>query len=583
MPVTPQEAARHLAKLQKARDSFQGFVELLHPSFTFPPFQQDLISKLDALERHRLIHPDTGEPVYNLLVTMPPRHSKTTYTTIDFPSYYMLRRPSRYVLSVSYNQELSTTFGRQVRENITAPYPRQAFPTFEPAVPEARLGATDWTTTERGAYFATGMQGSTTGRAANLLIVDDPIKSRTEAESVTERNKAWDYYVSALSTRLQPEVDGSPPIQIVILTRWHPDDLAGRLQETRDWKAGRWLHVNYPAIVQRRHGAEIRRDELPANDPLFVPAERIRNVKPRHAQPLVESALWPERFPLEKLLQFKGLNEREFASLYMQSPYVQGGNILKQSWWQKYRSADPPPTPIKILAVDTAFKQSTINDWSVVMLLGLTASGDILILDLIRERFEYPDLRQRLITENARHRGQGLRGIYIEDAASGQSLIQDLRREAGLSIIPRRVVPDKVSRLQAVTPLIQGGRVYLPDEAPWLDDFLNEAVAFPSVKHDDQVDALSLGLDALSLMGGANQSFGQIDLSDSLYSAVGAFGASGRHPSSAASPTSVGSILDEQIGPSLNTLGGAASQPHDSQPFRLKPRPLSEILRSWGE
>jgi len=154
------------------------------------------------------------------------------------------------------------------------------------------------------------------------------------------------------------------------------------------------------------------------------------------------------------------------------------------------------------------------------MILGMDASGDIYLLDVIRNKYDFPELKRRAISVNTLWRGRGLRGFYIEDKASGQSLIQELKTASGLSVIPYKVSTDKVSRVNAVTPLIEGGRVFVPENAPWLDDFMNECQSFPSGKHDDQVDALSMGLDILSRMGGVGTALinAPIDVAASLYS-----------------------------------------------------------------
>lgn len=481
-------AAEHLLRLKRASDSFLGFVQLHHPDWDFPDFQLKLISILDKFERGVLTHADLGglpegcDPdtpldsvVDRLLVNMPPRHAKTEFCTKLFPAYYLARRPTRFVMSTSYNAELAKDFGRATRDIALEALTQKAFPQFR--LRKDSQSIDEWRTTEGGAYFGIGLDGTTSGRPATLLVIDDPIKSREDAESTTKRNRVWSFYTSALAMRLQPEPDLTPHKQLVILTRWHPDDLAGRLMETDEWRTGQWGHITFPAITESPSDPE---------DP---------------TSPTVETPLWPERFPLSELHRRKRLNEREFAALYLQSPYVAGGNLIRQSWWQTYDpSSTPESYPVLIIAADTAFKDKQQSDYSVFITMGLLQNGDIHIIDVQRNRWTFPDLKQRAITLNVRWRGRGLRGIYVEDKASGQSLIQELRRESGLSVIPYKVRGDKVSRTNAVLPLIEGGRVFLPANAHWLDDFLNETTQFPSSAHDDQVDALTLGLDALSRM-----------------------------------------------------------------------------------
>ena len=508
MTLTPQKAARHLLKLKAAEDSFLGFVKAAFPSWDLPDFHLKMIDALDKLEKNTLtshfgLTPSECQgtkevPVRNILITMPPRHGKSTYGSVIFPAYFMAKKPSRYMMSTSYNSQLATDFGRQVRDLANEPITQQVFPDFE--MSQDSRAVDQWRTTASGAAYFIGVGGTTSGRAANLLLLDDPLKSREEAESATQRNKIWNYYVSALSTRLQPDIDNVPPAQIVILTRWHPDDPAGRLMETEDWKEGRWIHINFPAVSEKR-GEPISRAYLPEDHPDHLPPNEVSKLtkSKRYIYKTERAALWPERFPLEDLERRERLNPREFASLYQQSPFIQGGNLIKSNWWQTYPpDMKPERFTSLIIAADTAFKAKQNSDYSVMMVMGLDTNGDIYIVDAIRDRFEFPDLKRRMIMLNTEWRGKGLRGIYVEDKASGQSLIQELKRESGVSVIPYRVASDKVSRLNAVLPLIEGGRVFLPEVAPWLDPFMDECQTFPSGKHDDMVDALSMGLDVLA-------------------------------------------------------------------------------------
>lgn len=349
----------------------------------------------------------------------------------------------------------------------------------------------------------------------NCLITDDPIKARDEAESATIRNKVWNYYVSALTTRKQPDVLDRPAIEIMILTRWHPDDPAGRIMETDEWKEGRWMHVCYPARTELDDptAPTLPRNELPKTDSRFHPTDTTLVPKTRNFQ-----ALWPQRFDLDFLARREKLNPREFASLYQQQPYVEGGNIIKSYWW-RYYITHQDNYPHVIIACDTAYKKTTTSDYSVIAVMAMDATGDIMILDILRGRWDFPELKRLLTHQNSKWRGRGLRAVYVEDRASGQSLIQELRSQSGMSVIPYKTISDKVSRLHSVTPLIEGGRVYLPQSASWLDDFVQECTAFPSSPNDDQVDALSLGLDVLSKIPlNAMDSFSHIPLHTSLNS-----------------------------------------------------------------
>lgn len=489
--VSQKQVAQYLLRIRDANEGYLGFVKLMYPDWTLADFQLELIEALDSLEKGTL-------GVNNLLITMPPRHAKSTFGTVLFPSYFMARDPQRYIMSCSYNAQLATDFGRQVRTVVEQNLINQAFPDFN--LSQESRAADVWRTESGGAYFAVGVGGTTSGRPANLLLVDDPIKSREDAESLTQRNKTWNYYTSALATRLQPSNKGDQPKQIVILTRWHPDDLAGRLMDSEDWKEGRWKHINFPAI-KKAEGKKISRRMLPEDDPRYVSPDEYRSLSPakREVAEEKEEPLWPERFPLEDLKRRERLNPREFASLYQQQPYIQGGNLIRTDWWRSYPDdLRPESFTTLVIAADTAFKKSESADYSVFVVAGMDKTGDIYIVDIVRGKYDFPELKQRMIQLNNAWRGRGLRAIYIEDKASGQSLIQELKRESGVSVIPYKVVTDKVARVNAILPLIEGGRVFLPESSVWLDDFADECVSFPNGNHDDQVDAMTIAVDVLS-------------------------------------------------------------------------------------
>jgi predicted phage terminase large subunit-like protein len=514
---------RRLIKLKAAEETFLGFVRLLHPEFLLQPFQLDLIEKLDRLERGALIHPANGQwpghKVTRLLVTMPPRSGKSWLVSWLFSVWYIARRPARSVLASSYNYELANDFGRRARDYALNPDVGQAFPDFKLTEAASDL----WRTSYAGQYAGVGLQGTTTGRPANLLLVDDPIKNRLEADSPRNRNNVWSFYESALTTRREPlqitGADGSifhePPIEVVCLTRWHPDDMAGRLIESLEWKDGLWMHVNYPAITLVKDKKPIRRDKLAPDHPMHLdnaelpdkgktvhtPTGELRRnfTKEAFFTPVHEKALWEERFPLAELHRRRQQNQREFAALYMQTPYIAGGNLFKDKWWRYY---DQTPTREEISSVivgaDTAMMTGKQNDFSVLCVLALTVAGDMYVLDMLRGKWEFPDLKRQVLLVNARYRGMGLRAFYIEDRNSGASLIQELKRETNVPVVPHKVVFDKRMRAELVTPLIESGLVYLPREAHWLDEFLAETAGFPGGRNDDQVDAFVIALDRMA-------------------------------------------------------------------------------------
>jgi predicted phage terminase large subunit-like protein len=215
------------------------------------------------------------------------------------------------------------------------------------------------------------------------------------------------------------------------------------------------------------------------------------------------NALWPSRFPVQWLLKQRTiLGDRDFEALYQQSPYVLGGNLFKEHWFKRYKMSDlPDQFHALAISVDTAFKAKTVNDYSVFTVGGITELGDIYLLKVFRLKVEFPELKKQAVRINALYRGQGLRGMWVEDAASGQVLIQELRKDTGVPVLPWKPgAADKTSRANSITPLIEGGRVYIPEEADWLDDWLTEMQTFPSGKNDDQVDGFVILMDVLSRM-----------------------------------------------------------------------------------
>lgn len=483
-----------------------------YPDFVRADFQEELVKTLDLLEKDELIN-SHGVPIRKLLITMPPRHAKSFYGTINFPAYCMMRDPTREIMVAGYNSELAATFGRQTREIVTNPANLKSFPKFK--LSQESRAVDFWKTVEGGAYYAVGMGGTTTGRGANILIVDDPYKTREEADSTVKRNKIWDFYTASLLTRMQPHRNGKPPILIVTHTRWNPDDIGARIMESDEFKRGEWFHLNYPAIRTIESGVEIKRSDLSKDDPRYIPARIIVNGKyvnitssymnksDKYVSCEREVALWPERFPLKELKKIRErIGDREFEALYQQNPYVLGGNIIKTSWFKRY-TPETCPTEFHaiVIGLDTAFKTKSWNDFSVITVAGITELGDIYILKVYREKLEYPDLKRKLVNINSVWRGRGLRGWYVEDAASGQSLIQDMRHGSSLTILPWKPgTNDKTNRCTSITPIIEGGRVFIPEEADWLDDWEVELSQFPSGKHDDQVDSLVIVIDVASKM-----------------------------------------------------------------------------------
>ena len=448
-------AAEELLRRRQARESLISFCSYTLPEFSNPAHQVILAAKLEAVER--------GE-IKNLIIILPPRHLKSETCSIRFPAWYLGKNPQRAVIGCSYSDNKAYTFSYAVRETIMSHRYQNLWP-----LKLQTTGAMHWQLADksdlRPSYIAAGVGGGITGEGANLLIIDDPIKNAEEAESETVRESIWQWYITVAMTRLQ-----SDSAKIIIMTRWNKDDLVGRLLKVAEGnpKADQWEVVHFKAI----------------NDS--------------------GEALWPEKFPLDYLEkikagqiddpEFPGAGSRAFEALYQGNPVAAEGNIINRSWWKFYD--ERPATFQRIIqSWDTAFKTKAENDYSVCSTWGQTASG-LYLLDVWRRKVEYPDLKSNAVNLFNRDHPQS---VIIEDKASGQSLIQELRRDTNIPLLPIKVDADKLARVYAVTPLIESGRVFLPRQATWLHDFMEEMSSFPSGEHDDTVDSVSQALRYMTL------------------------------------------------------------------------------------
>ncbi len=449
--ITPAEAARELLVRRQARSRLIDFIQYTLPQYPNPPHQILLAETLEKVER--------GE-IKNLMVIMPPRHLKSETCSIRFPAWYFGKHPQHAIIGCSYSDNKAYTFSYAVRELITSPKYQRLFP-----IKLETAGAMHWQLAGkndlRPSYIAAGVGGGITGEGGNVLIIDDPIKNKAEADSATVRESNWQWYITTAITRLQPE-----GAKILIMTRWHVDDLAGRLLKVaaNDPKADQWTVLHLPAIKDGK-------------------------------------ALWPEMFPLEYLEKVRagqisdpdqpGAGSRAFESLYQGSPSIAEGNIIKREWWKFYREA--PPFGRIIHSWDTAFKTKSENDYSVCSVWGESPNGYYLIY-VWRGRVEFPELKRTAAMLAGRDKPNV---VLIEDKASGQSLVQELARDTRLPIIAVKADTDKLSRATAVTPTIEAGKVYLPENAPWLHAYVEELSAFPNGEHDDQVDSTTQALNYL--------------------------------------------------------------------------------------
>jgi len=400
------------------------------------------------------------EPIF-LIIVMPPRHGKSQLISHWTPIWFLKRWPHKHIILASYQAGFAADWGGTVRNSFLQH--------------EGALGLSLAMDTRSkslwkirgfgGGMLSTGAMGAITGRGGDLLIIDDPIKSQKEALSKTYREGVKQWYRSTFRTRAQPGAS-----IILLMTRWHEDDLAGYLVNelqngngNGDLPHDPWEVVNLPALAEEE-------------DPLGREEGE---------------ALWPEMYPRESLLQIReAIGPYWFAAEYQGYPRPEGGSIIKEPWF-KYATDDTPGKLERCIQIwDTAFELGDSSSRSACMTLG-KLRNKFFVLDVWAKRIEFPDLIQ---AAKMKYDQWHPSHIFIEHKASGHSLVQQLRRDTSLPIVPVKADTDKASRLHAVSGIVEAGMVWLPARAPWLSDFLYEVCTFPAARTDDIADCFAHGL-----------------------------------------------------------------------------------------
>lgn len=415
----------------------------------------DLIA--DRLERCR-----RGE-VRRLIINVPPRSLKSMLASVALPAFWLGHNPSAQILCASYGQDLADKLSADCRQILACDWYQALFPT---RLSKVRNAVQEFTTTANGSRMATSVGGVVTGRGAELIIIDDPLKP-DEAISDLQRQKVNDWFDGTLFSRLNNKETG---IIIVIMQRLHMDDLAGHLLEREGWEV-----LSLPAI------AEVL-EEFTYDTPTG-PQCHLRRPG---------DLLHPEREPQAVLDELrKNLGEYAFAGQYQQAPFPAGGAMVKDNWLMVYEPNQLPKSFDQVvMSWDTANKASELADYSVCTVWGYK-KPHLYLLEVVRKKLNYPELKQATHVLKARWNPTV---ILIEDKASGTQLIQELQREDIYSVKAVKPEGDKVMRMNAQTGFFERGLVYLPAQAPWLEDYRRELIAFPKSKHDDQVDSTSQAL-----------------------------------------------------------------------------------------
>jgi predicted phage terminase large subunit-like protein len=442
-----------------AQTSLQAYIDYLDIGFKPARHHRLLIEKLEAVER--------GE-IKRLMVFMPPGSAKSTYGSVLFPSWYLGRNKHKSVIAASHNGELAERFGRKVRNYVGG---AEFSAVFGFGLAEDSKAAARWETTQGGEYFAVGVGGSVTGRRADLGIIDDPVKSREEADSETIREKVWEWYKADFYTRLKPGAG-----IVLIQTRWHEDDLAGKLLQDAKEGGEQWEIVSLPM-------------EAEDNDALGREPGEL---------------LWPEWFTPEMIAQAKR-DPRNWLALYQQRPRPDGGGVFKREWVMYYEGAplDAAGGLNKYLLVDAANAKRATNDYTSMWVIGLGTDGNYYVLDMIRDRLNLSERAAMVMRLHRKWKPKEVRYERYGMMADVQH-IKHLQGEQNyrFEIVEVAGQTPKNDRIKRLVPLFEAKRVWFPvtlsktdasgDLRDLVDDFIEqEYLAFPVSTHDDMLDSLA--------------------------------------------------------------------------------------------
>jgi predicted phage terminase large subunit-like protein len=399
---------------------------------------------------------------YNrLVINLAPRSLKSYLISVAWVAWTLGRNPSLKIICASYSDDLARKFSRDCRALMESLFYKRIF--RRTRLNPKKSTETEFETTKRGSRLATSVGGTLTGRGADILIVDDPIKAN-DANSQIALDNANEWFRNTALTRLN---NPSKSLVLLIQQRLHANDLSGVLIESR------WPSLIIPAVATEAKDYTIADGEVYHRpDGEFLQPKRDR----------------PETIEEIKL----NVGSRIFAAQYQQNPTPPDGNMVKASWLRRYISI-PPRSKFRsvVLSCDPAGKAGTNNDYTAITVVGVD-KNELDLLHVCRGHWTVLDMRDRIIALASQWE---VTHVIIEDTASGMGLIHLLREQTRLPVIGQSPKDDKETRLRRHQGLLEAGRLLLPVEAPWLADFESEFLAFPSGRYDDQVDALLLVLD----------------------------------------------------------------------------------------
>lgn len=409
---------------------------------------------------HELMRISQGEN-NRLVVNVPPRFLKTIIVSVAWVAWRLGHEPAERIVCASYSSDLAAKYSNDTRRVMGSDWYRRLFPRTR--INPKKNTETEFETTRGGFRLATSVGGTLTGRGGNIIIVDDPLRAG-DAHSGTRREEVNEWFTGTVMSRLD---EPKTSTVIIVAQRLHVDDLSGHVLRNK----GHWTQLNIPVIAE--------------TNKTYALGDNLSHH--RKAGELLQ----PARMTKAEVEDLRGqMGTMNFSAQYQQDPVPAEGNMVKIAWFQPYTELPALDGRVtRIHSWDTAMTSGEQSDYSVCTVWRVKEEV-VFLEEVVRERLDYPDLRHRVVDLIDRDKPDA---VLIENKGSGQSLAQDLRAN-WRSVIPIDPVGDKVMRLAAVTPLIEGGSVHLPQSASWLEDFLAEVKAFPAARHDDQIDSLSQAL-----------------------------------------------------------------------------------------
>ena len=475
------EAVRELARRTLLR-----FTE-----YTMEDYSADWFHKVLCRELDKFFDAVIAKQSPRLIICAPPRHGKTELVSRRFPAYALGKCPDLKIIATSYGSTLAADNNRDVQRIIDSLDYADLFPETVLCGMGVKGDDRYVRTTEafeivkrRGSYKNAGVLGPITGKGGNILILDDPVKDDADAHSETMREAAWKWFISTFMTRAEPGAG-----VLIIMTRWHEDDIVGRLLTKMEKGGEEWKVLSFPAI------AEVDEDHRKTGE-----------------------ALCPTRYPLDALERIRrgsmdtnevGVGSRVWDALYQQHPSSKAGEQFKRENWQYFRICDElgsmSPRERRryltrdlgverlIQAWDTAIGSKEKNDFAACTTLGVTKNS-YLVLDVWKNKIKYPEMRREI---QLRYDEWIPDVVVIEGggAAAGKAVIQDLDKDTCIPLKEIITSKDKELRADIVSPTHEAQRCYLPEGAGWVSSFVDTAAKFPHVKNDDDLDSWMLAME----------------------------------------------------------------------------------------